>query len=213
MISLNVFIDFHASFNTPYGIGDYLIHYLACPRARNLSFNFEEAVRVFFNRETPRRLDEINAAPTDIHIFRKRFELIANNNEAYRIAVSKNPTSEELIAFSFMQPGWSVLFAVKQYLMDHMDKAMQYTGFLPYGKPVIAFVNSLESKPRAIPTMPTFADHLYLQQISNREALTFNMPSVEINNIMYLRGLKILKGKGLIVGKPAEITETEEPSL
>jgi hypothetical protein len=77
-----------------------------------------------------------------------------------------------------------------------MDKAMAYNGFLPYGSAVIAFVNSLESRPKDISSNPTYAEHVYLRDISNREAQAFNTPSVEINNIMYLRGLKLLKKGG-----------------
>ena len=77
-----------------------------------------------------------------------------------------------------------------------MDKALAYNGFLPYGSAVIAFVNSLESRPKDISSNPNYAEHVYLRDITNREALAFNMPSVEINNVMYLRGLKLLNKGG-----------------
>jgi hypothetical protein len=130
-------------------------------------------------------------APADVAIFKKRADLLSSNNEAYRIAVKINPSVEELIAYSYTAPRWSILYPLKHYIMHHMDLAGGYTGFLPFGSAVIVFMNSIKDL-RAIPDSPTYADHAYLQTISNREAKTFNMPSVEINNIMYLRGKKIL---------------------
>ena len=193
MVSLSAIMALHAAFNNLYGIGSNLLHYLAMPRIFHNGFNFEEAKRVLFERQHPDKLDAINMAPADVSIFKKRAELLADNNKAYRIATLEGPSVEELIDFSYLAPNWSVLFALKHYIMHHMDVAMDYKGFLPYGSAVIAFVNSLESKTRDIPSNPDYADHVYLRDITNREALAFNMPSVEINNVMYLRGLKLLK--------------------
>jgi len=193
MVALSAIMNLHAAFNNLYGIGNNLLHYLAMPRIFHNGFNFEEARRVLFERQHPDKLDAINMAPADVSIFKKRAEILADNNKAYRLATLDNPSVQDLIDFSYLSQGWSVLFPLKHYIMHHMDKAMAYNGFLPYGSAVIAFVNSLESRPKDISTNPTYAEHVYLRDISNREALTFNMPSVEINNVMYLRGLKLLK--------------------
>jgi hypothetical protein len=196
MVSLSALIDLHASFDTQYGIGNNLIHYLAQLRTTQ-NFDFEGIKQLFITRQSPQRFDEFNlkVAPMDISLLKKRLVLPASDNEIYRIVMSEDPTIPELELFSFKCPGWSNLFALKWYLVHHMDKAKAFTGFLPYGSPVVAFVNSLRSKPRNIPMNPDYADHVYLQTISNQEALTFNMPSIEINNIMYLKGLKYTKAE------------------
>jgi hypothetical protein len=210
MVSLQALIDLHASFDNHFGIGDNLIHYLAQPPHDHNGINFEVIKLGFVNRQNNNVLTEFKIAPQDVMIFQKRFSLLANDNEAYRIALSTSPSVEELIAFSYIQHGWSVLFPVKQYLMHHPDKAKDYTGFQPYGGPVIAFVNSLESKLRDIPASPSYADHSYLQQITNREARVWGMPSVEINNVMYLRGKKLIKGKKEVL---KEISASESVGL
>jgi hypothetical protein len=192
MVSLSAIIDLHGLFHNIYGIGDNLLHYLAQPRIFTSSFNFPESKRILYERQHPDKLDPIKMAPADVSIFKKRAGLLSGDNEAYRIALKSNPSVEELIAFSFIAPGWSILYPLKHYIMHHMDLAVGYTGFLPYGSAVITFVNTLETKPWEISFNPTHADHTYLQTISNREALAFGMPSVEINNVMYLRGKKIL---------------------
>jgi hypothetical protein len=193
MINLPSFIDLHASFNSRYGIDDNLLHYLAMPRIPNNSFNFEEAKRVLFERQHPDKLDAIKMAPQDVSIFKKRAEVLSSNNKAYRIANTKKPSVEDLKAFSYISAGWACLQALKHYIMNHMDLAWEYNGFLPFGSAVAAFVNTLETRPNDISASPSYADHVYLQNISNREAQAFRMPSVEINNIMYLKGLKLLK--------------------
>ena len=196
-MSLQTAIDLHASFNNKYGIGDNLIHYLAQPKTHHNGFDFEVSVKTFETRQAPRFLDSINAAGHDVYVMRKRFNFLANDNDAYRIASSHNPSVEELITFSYMLPGWSILFPLKHYLFHHWDKAVKYTGFLPFGAPVIAFVNTLETRPKDVVTSPDYADHVYLQNISNEEARINGVPSIEINNRMYLAG-KRLTGKKVV---------------
>jgi hypothetical protein len=193
MATLKGLMDLHSSFNNRFGIGDNLIHYLAQPKIDHSGFNFEEAKTLFRNRQNPGILTAINAAPQDVLVFKKRYELLANNNEAYRIASSTTPSIEELIAFSFIVPRWSIIFPLKHYLMHHWDKAKQFTGFLPFGSAVIAFVNSLESRPRDMGSNPDYADHVYLQTISNEESRIWGIPSIEINNRMYLDGKKCME--------------------
>lgn len=198
MVALQSLIDLHASFNNEYGIGDNLAHYLAMPRINHNGFNFEEAKRAYAERHifgdtSDKRQFVIGMAPADVSIFKKRSEILSGSNKAYRIAMTKNPSVEDLKDFSYLSAGWACLFALKHYIMHHMELAWGYDGLLPFGSAVVAFVNTLGTRPNDIPTSPSYADHVYLQNISNRESLALRMPSVEINNIMYLKGLKLLK--------------------
>ena len=198
MVALSALMALHAAFDNLYGIGNNLLHYMAMPRIFNKGFKFEEAKRVLFERQHPDKLEVIGMAPQDVSVFKKRASLLANDNEAYRIAVMANPSIPELIKFSYMMPCWSILYPLKHYIMHHMELARDYNGFLPYGSAVIAFVNALNSKPGAVSTTsPSYADHVYLQEISNRESIGLNIPSVEINNMMYLQGIKI-RDKGWV---------------
>lgn len=194
MVSLKALIELHESFDLPYGIGPNLIHYLARPRILFNSFNFEEAKRVLIERQHPDKLDIINMAPQDVSIFKNRAALLSSNNEAYRIATSDNPSIEDLVAFSYMSPGWAVLFSLKHYLIHHREKAKDFNGFLPYGSAVIAYINNLDlQRSKPITPTPSFADHVFLQKISNQEAQALGISSVEINNIMYIQGTKLIK--------------------
>src|SRR5512137_1995748 len=143
MSLLQALIDLHAAFDNRFGLGDSLIHYLAMPRIDNSSFNFEEAKRVLTERQHPDHLDAINMTPADVSIFKKRAEVLSSNNKAYRIAMTRNPSIEDLRDFSYISAGWSVLFALKHYLMHHMEQAWEFDGFVPYGSAVVAFVNTL----------------------------------------------------------------------
>jgi hypothetical protein len=110
--------------------------------------------------------------------------------------MSTNPTLEEIIELSFKCTGWSTLFAIKHALIHHVDdwiKGGRYTGFLPYGSAVITFINSLESRHgNTIKQTPNYADHVYLQQLSNTMSALMGISSIELNNYMYLEGMKIL---------------------
>jgi hypothetical protein len=210
MVSLQALIDLHVSFDNRFGIGDNLVHYFAQPPHDHNGYNIDPVKLAFGNRFNNNLLIEFKIAPQDIMVFQKRFGLLANSNTAYRIAMSTNPSVEELIEFSYIQHGWSVLFPLKHYLAHHPDKAEDFIGFLPYGSPIIAFINSLASRPRDIPANPSLADHVYLQQITNREARVFGMPSIEINNLMYLRGKKILAREKKVMPEPVSIKQWEK---
>ena len=193
MISLIELLDLHASFDNQYGIGDNLLHYLAMPRIFHNGFDFQESKRVLMERQHPEHLDAIKMAPNDVAIFKKRASLLSSNNEAYRIATSSDPSQRSLEDFSYMMPGWSTLFPLKHYLMHHLDMAEVYRGFLPFGAPVIELVNSLASPRLKITASPDYADHKYLQEISLRMSRLWKICPIEVNNIMYLKGRRLVK--------------------
>jgi hypothetical protein len=177
--------------------GTNLVHYLAQPPIAHQNFNFHESKRVLIERQHQDHLDLFNMAPADVQVFKSRAELMSGNNEAYRIAVMEDPSVEYLIDFSYMKATWAILYALKHYLMHHTEKAKKYTGFLPYGSAVIAFVNSLDSfsctTGRKIKSNPDYSDHVFLQNITNRAAQLSGKTSIQINNEMYLEGKKLLK--------------------
>lgn len=172
--------------------GNNLIHYLAQPKIAHPNFKFHESKRVLIERQHPDHLDIFKMVPADVPVFKSRAELMSSNNEAYRIAVMEDPPVEYLIDFSYMKATWAILYALKHYLMHHTEKAKKYTGFLPYGSAVIAFVNSLDSG-RKIKANPDYSDHVFLQNISNRAAQLSGKTSIQINNEMYLEGKKLEK--------------------
>jgi hypothetical protein len=207
MITLREIYELHASFDYDLifkdekgntreisRFGNNLIYYLAQPRIIHNGFNFFEAKRVLTERQHPDHLDIFKMAPNDVTIFKIRSELMASNNDAYRIAISEDPSVEDLIAFSYMKARWAILYPLKHYLMHHLEKAKKYTGLLPFGAPIINFVNTLSNKPKIIKS-PDFSDHVFLQNISNKAAQLRGMTSIEINNEIYLEGKKIMEGK------------------
>jgi hypothetical protein len=191
---LSSLICLHASFFNRFGLGTNLIHYLAQPRIDNNSFNFEAARQIFIRRQQPDKLDDLNCVPQDVQIFKKRADVLANNNKAYRIAMTDNPSITDLEQFATISPGWSLLYPVKVALMQHYRDwhAIEYKGLVPFGSAVIAYVNSLELGHKKIGNSPDLQDHIYLQKMCNREAQFREISSQEMNNRMYLAGLKLL---------------------
>lgn len=193
---LKSLIDLHTAFNNKYGIGNNLLHYLAQPKINQTSFDFEAAKRALTERQHPDDLIVIRMVPQDVAIFKKRAGFLATNNEAYLIAMNQDPTIEQLEKFSYMLPCWSVLFPIKHYLMHHVEKAKKYRGFLPFGSEVVKYVNNLEEKRSAgshayVAVSPSYADHVWLQQLTNTMSDFNSICTIELNNVMYLEGRKL----------------------
>ena len=194
MSLLTSLISLHASFFNRFGLGINLIHYLAQPKIDHPGFNFQAACDMLINRQQPERMEAINCAPQDVLIFKKRAGVLANNNKAYRIAMTSNPYIVDLEQFAAISPGWAMLFPVKVALMQHYQDwhAIDYRGFVPYGSAVIALVNSLDLGHKRIGGSPDLQDHVWLQKLCNLEAQCRHISSQEVNNRMYLAGLKLL---------------------
>jgi len=196
MAKLSAIIDLHSAFNNKYGIGNNLTHYLAQPKILQTTFDFEAALRALTERQHPDDLELMKMAPQDVAIFKKRASLLATNNDAYLIAMQRDPTVEQLEKFSFMMPCWSTLFPIKHYLMHHVEKAKVYRGFLPYGSEVVKYVNNLAERRLAgshsyVPTSPSYADHVHLQQLTNTMSDFTGTCTIELNNMMYLDGKEL----------------------
>jgi len=208
------FADFFGSFvqftanvlNDPYGIGANLLSYLARPRVPTKVFKYGQCYDRMMRRLPADQMGTLGFAPMDTQIFVKRFQLLNTNNEFYRIAVKSSPTVEDLEAASYMLHGFPIAWAIKNYNLHHMrDVGRLYRGIQPFGGPVKAFINSLlmpltdieitegsgTSVIWEIRNTPSYADHVYLQRITNEMADAWGMPAVTINTFMYKMGLEM----------------------
>ena len=203
MVKLSSFIELITSFNSSYGVGSNLVHYLAMPRIPVNTFDFLGSVAIFMQRQDPAKMDMVGMAPPDVTIFRRRATLLSTRNRAYELATKINPSIQDLEDFAHLDPCWSTLFPVKYYLMNHIAQAREYRGFLPYGSEVIKYVNkALKGQWKHISGSPDYADHVFLRDRTNQTADNLNMPTVTINNIMHIQGSRITSGE--VQEKPDE---------
>lgn len=189
--SSNLFYDFVnlniAVNEDQYGLGNKLLHYLARPRMSVNNFCFRECCRYMEKRMSFEKLPTaLGFAPQDASVFKVRFNFLAGNERAYALAVKPNPTVEELAEFGLKRPCWSILYAVKNYLWQHPDEAKAYRGLLPLGSEVTRFLNTVDQW--SYGSGSNTADHVRLMNLSNQIADALNLPSVTVNDLMYLRG-------------------------
>ena len=195
MVKLSSFIELITSFNSSYGVGSNLVHYLAMPRIPVNTFDFLGSVAVFMQHQDPDKMDTLGMAPQDVPIFRRRATLLFTKNRAYELATKINPSTQDLEDFARLDPCWSTLFPVKYYLIHHMVQAQEYRGFLPYGSEIIKYVNvALKGQWKHISGSPDYADHVFLRDMTNLIADNLNMPTITINNIMHIQGSRITSG-------------------
>jgi hypothetical protein len=191
-------VKLHQSFEK-YGKHDRLLDYLAQPRIHLGSSNqaFIELCVKLMESRTP--FDQAKAffktanysyAPHDSTIFKARFDLLSTNNRAYAIAIKANPSVQELEEFSYIDPGWSVLFPLKLFLIFHASLAMLYRGLLPFGDPIVQFYNTTEMGSE-IQGSPSFSDHVRLREVTNALAEHLGCSTVMLNNEQFLDGSKI----------------------
>lgn len=205
MIRLPELIAFHAMFQDAYGVGRNLLSYLSRPRITHVkNFQYDKCYNEMLSRTTVTDKSYLGHAPQDDKIFVVRYALMFSNNDFYRLAVKDDPTVEDLETYSLIDPKWSTLFPLKHYLMHHMEKAKAYRGLLPFGGAVKSYFNKLGLTQGQsgrddngggailwnITGSPTYADHVMLQKVTNEMADAMGMPSVTINNVMYLHGKK-----------------------
>ena len=181
-------IALHNFFTTRFGIGNRLIWYLALPRIDVTTFSHKVMIENMIKRRHPEDSLKANCAPQDVGIFKRRMNRLAADNTAYRLAMKENPTVQDLEEISYLDASWSWLFPIKHYLMQHLDLAKDYKGLVPFGGEVIKFCNTLTERLHVIPLTPDYDDHVWLQEITIREALLSGMPTIEINNLFYLFG-------------------------
>jgi hypothetical protein len=176
-----------------HGKHDRILDYLAQPRIELGSRNdqFISECKQHLESRTPfDQLPSLGFASQDSTVFKKRFDLMSTDNHAYVIATKANPTVPELEEFSVIEPGWSILFPLKIYLIYHSEQAKAYRGMLPFGSEVIKFYNEAELG-KEIKGTPSFSDHVRLKEVTNALADHLGCTTVMLNNEMYLEGSRI----------------------
>lgn len=153
--------------------------------------------RVEFSAVSQRQ--RLNYTPQESNVFKVRFDVFANSNDAYRIGITdfskltREAAALELAVFSRIHPGWSLLFPLKMYLLDRPYIAELYQGFLPFGSEVIAWLHDVGFT--GIGTSPTLADHVFLADYSAKLGRLHGWSTVTVNHYMYLEGKALAKRK------------------
>jgi hypothetical protein len=172
-----------------------IIDYLAW--SENPSFKRDECLSLMLERATfiagdpTSKIPIFNFKPHEHKIFQKRFSTLSSNNEFYRIVTKNDPTVEEIEAASYLDPCFSNLWAFALYLSAHSKIAKVYRGFLPFGKEVKNFYNSLKvvrDNGWKIKGSPAFVDYVRLQEMSNIKSDFTGISTVTINAWMYKKG-------------------------
>ena len=174
-----------------------LLYYLAKPKFDPGNFDFDKYYeslenRVPFDQLGARGYDNLRYAPQDRGVLMTRSNTLANDNRAYSLATKNDLTASEAVEFGEIKPGWSLNFALKDFLMSHLEIAKDYFGFVPFGGPVVAFLQALASPPEINFRNPTYKDHVTLREMTNSIARQYNIPPIMVNNWMYIEGKKIL---------------------
>ena len=180
--------------STPYAKSSNLMSYLAYSAAPNHDY---DACFDLLESRTP--WDQVNIHlgidARETTIFQVRFDLIANNNKAYNLAMKDDPTAKELGMFAGVKALFSTIYPVKAYLQDHLDVAKEYRGFMPFGKDVIKFFNQycedVNEPDWKVSGQPDYRDHSHLMRVTNFLADTMNTTTLAINTLMYLEGQKM----------------------
>ena len=189
--SLVDLISLQKSFEENHGYKKRLIDYFAQPRIHLGASHETFMAKCLENlvKRTPfDQLPQLGFAPADMSIFKKRFSLASTDNFAYSVLMNDNPSIPDLERFSYLLPGWSVLFPLKAYLIFHPEKAREYRGLLPFGSEVVKFFNATIGT--AKPT-PTFQDHIALRDYTNALSDHLGISTVMLNNEMYLEGSRM----------------------
>lgn len=130
----------------------------------------------------------------EISLLKCRNTFLVQNPTAYNLAWLENPTVTQLEEFARLKQNWSILIAIKAYLIHHPDAAKLYRGFLPYGGPIAAFMSKVLG--RTIVASPSLIEHIELMNITNSVAGFLNLTTAEVNTMFYLEGLAILENSG-----------------
>lgn len=141
----------------------------------------------------------LNYSPQESNVFKVRFDVFANSNDAYRIGITdfrqftREAAALELAVFSRIHPGWSLLFPLKMFLLDRPEIAELYQGFLPFGSEIIAWLHDVGFT--GIGSTPTLADHVFLADYSAKLAKLHGWSTVTVNHYMYIEGKALTKKK------------------
>lgn len=182
-LSTLLFLRSDPSHSSRYASSDRLLDYLAVSQNPNFKRNL-----CILELEQRKGLDTsfYNFNNYESKQFGVRIKLIAENNRAFELAMIRNPSVEDVEAFSCLRPCYSILKPVKDFLADHPDIAKGYRGMQPFGQPVEAFLVRLSSLGVSVPVKgSTFSDHVRLRDITNYLADMTGMTTVAVNTLMY----------------------------
>lgn len=203
----------HGFFKSKYGLGNRLLWYMALPRIEVTTFKFDVMLKNMMQRVHPDQSEKAQCAPMDVGIYKRRMQRLATDNEAYRLCVKENPTVEDLETLSYMDGSWAWLFPIKFMLMNYPEMAVRYRGLLPFGSAVIRYCNALDEKPNIIPTTPSYADHVWLRDLSLREATYRNVSPLYINNEMFVLGQYMTKAHSAVIAATKSTINTSQALL
>jgi hypothetical protein len=172
-------------------VGNNYLSYLSRPVTPTENFNYNLAYDSLLNRTPPDKIPKLNCSIRDTNVFVARFQVMATDNEFFRVATKTDPTVEDLEAISYRSAIFSTLYPLKIYLLHHPILSKIYRGFLPFGSQVKNYINRHAFGDWTVEGTPSFKDHVMLQSISNMMADEWGVPSVTINNVMYIQGQKI----------------------
>lgn len=166
-----------------------LIEYFAW--SDNPGFKDKECLQAMYDRKNHTDVPQLNFKSYESKIFIKRFDLIASNNSFYDWITVTDPTVEQVEAAARIDFSYSILFPIKRFLIDHPKLAKEYRGFLPFGKYVKRFYNSIVDDDLKIKHFPSFKDYLNLKRITNNKSDLSGVPTVTINTWMYKKGFEM----------------------
>jgi hypothetical protein len=124
----------------------------------------------------------------------KRHNVNNSNNDFFRLAFIVSPDVKDCETIALIETCYSLLWPLKQFIVDHPDIAKEYRGLLPISKEIKAYWNNLEMVREygwQIKGTATFADHIRLQQLTNNMSDLTGIPAVTINTWMFKQGYTI----------------------
>lgn len=163
-----------------------ILHYYCRPRIPISNFNTEQCYKDMLNRTPSDRLSILGFAPIDTGVFKLRYDFVANDNVAYEILIKENPPIEDIERLSYLKAAWSALFPLKLFLMDHPKLAKVYRGLLPMGTQITAYFQENFGKK----LVEDFKDHIYVRNFTNYYSDLLGIPTIILNNMMWLEGKK-----------------------
>ena len=164
---------------------DRLLDYLAV--SQNPNFKRDLCIQELEKRQGT-DTSHYNFNTYETNQFTARLKFIAENNRGFELAMKRNPSVEDVEAFSCLKPCFSILKPVKDFLADHPDLARSYRGMQPFGQPLEKFLQVLagEAGGFSVPMKGvTFSDHVRLRDITNYLSDMTGMTTMAVNTLMY----------------------------
>lgn len=171
--------------------GNTLAHYLVNCFFHSPNLDTTELEKIYSSREFhSKNMPIVNAGQRDIKILQTRNKFLRENDIAYILAYKQNPTLNDIVKFSELGfEWWSILIAVKAYLIHHPEIEKEYKGFLPCGAPIAKYISKITTHEF---DGKSLQQQMYLNTITINLANKFNMSTCEINTLLYIEGSNLL---------------------